>query len=67
MLDRDLLLGAEAGSSAAESFCGGEVVVVTQAEEVFDELLVSHRKAELAAELLARAPPSPLPVREASV
>ena len=58
---------ADAGLSALESLCGGEVVVVVDEEEIFEELLVAHGEAELALQLLAGAPPSPLPVREAAV
>jgi hypothetical protein len=48
---------------------GGEVVVLTglNEEEIGDEFVVATDEAELAAEFLARAPPSPLPVREGSV
>jgi hypothetical protein len=57
---------------AVETFGGGEVVVVAQEEEVFDELPVSHGEAELALQFLPGVfdrvlGPSPLPVREGAV
>ena len=57
----------ELRSPAVEALCGGEVMVIVQAEEVGDELRVAHGEPDLPTELLARVYPLPPPVWEAAV
>jgi len=61
--------GAQSRAGVSETACGLRVdgQAGSEADEVADQLGVAADEAELAAELLPAATPSPLPVREAAV